>query len=119
MKTALCVLLCLALFACKGTSEETPKPSKASAALDKAQAQQLFARACAPCHGLKGKGDGPRSRRLGPMPDFTTADFQSTRDDAAIRLAIDEGKGRMPGFKHRFGEHEINALVGMVRDKKE
>ena len=77
-----------------------------------------IARACASCHGLGGQGDGPRGRRLGVLPDFTSPDFQQSRTDAGIRAVIEEGRGRMPGFRQRFGQHELDVLIKMVRSKK-
>lgn len=57
----------------------TPPPTPPSAALDcanptgelrgdKARGAQLYAQTCASCHGAEGKGDGPASKGLNPMP---------------------------------------------------
>src|ERR1700730_2403141 len=43
-----------------------------------AEGKQLYATNCAPCHGNKGKGDGPAASALTPKPaDHTSAVVQN------------------------------------------
>lgn len=103
-----------------GKGQDAPKgpskPLEASATpLDAAQGRQLYNRVCASCHGMGGKGDGHRAGMLGPLPDFTDAGFHTQRTDAQLIEVMKAGKGRMPGFRIRYGEHEFNALVAVVR----
>ncbi len=79
------------------------------------EGRALFNRACLGCHGVQGKGDGPRARTMSSIPDFTTEAFQQTRSDKKIRKTIQRGRGKMPSFAKRYGEHEHDALVKVVR----
>ncbi len=93
-------------------------PRTARAPLTEAEGRQLFAQVCASCHGVGGKGNGPRSAMLGGVPDFTDPNFQLGHEDVRIKQVIKEGSGRMPGFGMRFGVHEIDALTKVVRSFK-
>ena len=118
MRISILLFLFVFLVGCSKGEPAVQKPSgpaKATAPLSKEDGLQLYVRACASCHGNKGGGDGHRSRMIGPLPNFTTAEFHTSRTDAQLRAAITKGKGSMPAFEFRFGEHETTALVAVVR----
>ncbi len=80
------------------------------------QAEKLFKAQCAPCHGAKGRGDGPVAAALQPKPtDLTNPEFQAGRTDEELREAITSGKGAMPGFGKVIAPDEIDLLVAHVR----
>ena len=114
------VLLCFCLLflapGCRDAAKGS-EPSKKMVPLTAEAAENLYVRACASCHGIQGKGDGPRGRRIGGMPDFTDPAFHSSRLDDDLMKVIVNGSGRMPGFKHRFNQHELQALLEVVRKK--
>lgn len=89
-------------------------PKVAAQAAPKETAGSVAWRArCASCHGAGGRGDGPEGASLKPT-DLTDAAWQASRDDAAIRSAILEGKnGRMPKFA--LPDDVVGALVAHIR----
>src|SRR5262245_21675992 len=75
--TAAAVALAAILAASCGSpppvTEEEMKPLPPSEVpLALARGERLYRKACLDCHGARGNGNGPRSRRLEPHPwDFT------------------------------------------------
>lgn len=58
----------------------------------KAQAQEIFANRCTPCHGPKGHGDGPASKGLTPPPrNFGDPAWQQSVTDDHIEKIIKFG----------------------------
>ena len=58
----------------------------------KAQAQEIFANRCTPCHGPSGKGDGPASKGLTPPPrNFGDPAWQASVTDDHIEKIIKFG----------------------------
>ncbi len=67
----------------------TPPPSSEAA---RAEAQEIFATRCTPCHGATGGGDGPASAGLTPPPrNFHDKAWQSTVTDEHIEQIIQYG----------------------------
>lgn len=80
---------------------------------------------CALCHGLFGKGDGPRSAFFRPgvqyIIDLSNADLTTGRDDQ-LRQSIREGVSRlpqpayvMPQFKYILSDEEIESVFLYVK----
>jgi mono/diheme cytochrome c family protein len=97
----------------------TGKPATA------ARGEQIFLDHCALCHGLHGKGDGPRSAYFQPgvqyIPDLTVAGFLKGRDDQLL-ASIGEGLHRlpepayvMPQFKYILSDEEIRSVLAYVK----
>jgi len=83
---------------------------------DAAQGRDLFATACARCHGADGYG-GLAVFDGGPAPrNFHDHAFQRERTDEQLKLAIMNGKGTgMPSFGTLFDEGQLRSLVAHVR----
>lgn len=90
-----------------------------------ARGQQVFDDHCAICHGLYGKGDGPRSAFFVPeqqyIADLSNADFVNGRD-AQLLESIREGLRRfpepayvMPQFKYILSDDEIRSALAYVK----
>lgn len=81
-----------------------------------AQGRELFASACARCHGADGSGGLP-SFDGGPAPrNFREHAFHEQRSDGQIKLTIVNGKGLgMPPFGATFTDAQLEALVAQVR----
>ncbi len=80
--------------ACKRTPPpEAAEPEQAGAAGDPAaEATQIFATRCTPCHGPTGGGDGPASATLNPHPrNFHDAAWQASVTDGHIDQIIQFG----------------------------
>jgi len=76
-------------------------------------AQSLFDRKCAPCHGKDGKGDTVMGKRLG-VRAFALAQGKS---DADLERSLLEGVPgtKMPAFRDKLSDAEAKDLVKTVR----
>jgi mono/diheme cytochrome c family protein len=80
-------------------AKPSPAPTAASAAApvqsseaSRAEAQEIFATRCTPCHGSTGGGDGPASAGLTPPPrNFHDRAWQSAVTDEHIEQIIQYG----------------------------
>ena len=81
-----------------------------------ADAQKIYADTCVPCHGEDGRGRTPQGRKIGAK-DLG----QSKLGEAEILRQINDGskdaKGvqKMPAFKDRLSQDQIEALVAYVK----
>lgn len=79
----------------QGQPQGQPKKARGS---DVAGLVELaWTKNCVPCHGPRGRGDGPQ----GPMlraPDLTRAEWQARVTDEEIQETIRKGRNKMPGF---------------------
>jgi len=77
----------LALSACDGEQSEPPV-----GIVPVAEAQELFIRHCAICHGIGGGGNGLRRKSLQEKPpDFRALRWRSTATPQTVRDAIRDG----------------------------
>ena len=75
----------------------------------------LYKTQCSPCHGDKGKGDGPAAAALTPKPaDHTSAALQA-ESDGSLFYKISEGRKPMPAFKNTLKENQRWALINYIR----
>lgn len=90
-----------------------------------ARGEAIFLDHCALCHGIRGKGDGPRSAFFVPggqyIPDMTVAAVTSGRDKELL-VNIGEGLHRlpepsyvMPQFKYILSDEEIRSVLAYVK----
>ena len=77
---------------------------------------ELFATACARCHGPAGAPEAARAAQLG-VRDLTSPEFQRSLSDEDIHERIMRGSmnRRMPSFASKLSEAQVDALVGYVR----
>jgi mono/diheme cytochrome c family protein len=77
--------------------------------------ESLYITNCAPCHGKKGKGDGPAAAALSPKPaNHTSAAVQSEKD-GSLFWKISEGHNPMPPYKTMLSETQRWQLVDYIR----
>ncbi len=90
---------------------------------------EIFARACAPCHGAEGKGDGPRAAELARAPtDLTGESFlcrgtvgpRAMPSDADLNATLDLGSHRglpalAPGARRAALLHVKTLSPGFAR----
>ena len=117
------LLLLLAACSASGQLEEPalPRPTLAPARplalpsglelpvelADAAAVGPRFERECAACHGLAGRGDGPRAPMLRPPPaDLTDAARMRAIAPSWLHRSIVEGKGGMPSWGYQFDRRE-------------
>lgn len=90
-----------------------------------ARGEAIFVDHCAICHGLHGKGDGPRSaffqEGVQYIPDLTFEGSLKGRDQELLQ-SIKEGLRRlpepayvMPQFKYILSEEEIKSVLAYVK----
>jgi cytochrome c6 len=90
------------------------KPSNSPTSISVADGNAVYVAKCALCHGKDGRGL-PNWRAKG-QPDFTDANWQRSRADAALINVTKEGKGKyMPAFKGKLSDGDIAAVVARVR----
>lgn len=93
-------VLTLLLLACGDRPTAPPAPMTG---------KEVFAMACARCHGVRGAGDGPKAARLGPMPSL-----ERPLDRAAIHAVVVNGRGLMPPHAGRLSPEQIDRVVEYV-----
>lgn len=90
-----------------------------------ARGEAVFLDHCALCHGIHGKGDGPRSAFFEPggqyIPDMSVEAVLKGRDQELL-TSIREGLHRlpepayvMPQFKYILSEEEIMSVLAYVK----
>jgi cytochrome c6 len=84
--------------------------ASASIARADAAAGELFAKKCAVCHGKDGKGSAG-GLKMG-VKDLSA---ESKATEAAIATEISNGKGKMPAFKGKLTDAEIQSLAKFVK----
>lgn len=91
------------------------KPAQANAInADPFDASATYNSKCAKCHGRDGRSKTTRGR-LTHSRDLTKGDWQDDVSDERIFNSITNGKGKMPSFKKKLSENDINSLVTFVR----
>lgn len=106
-------------------SVTTPGPRfEAASKISTARGEQVFVEYCAVCHGLHGKGDGPRSAFFSDVqyiPDLTLEGFLTGRESEVLN-GIREGLARfeepaivMPQFKYILSETDIRSAFMYVQ----
>jgi mono/diheme cytochrome c family protein len=86
-----------------------------AAGAESSSGAELWRRRCAMCHGDDGRGHTQVAERT-PMPDLTSAGWQSSHSDEQIRAAIRlGGRDPMPAFKDRLTSEDLDALIRFIR----
>jgi len=72
---------------------------------------------CSPCHGDKGKGDGPASASLSPKPADHTSEVVQGQSDGSMYYKISEGHAHtaMPPFKAVLNADQRWAVINYIR----
>lgn len=79
------------------------------------EAKALYIANCGPCHGEKGRGDGPAAAGLNPKPaDHSSVAVQS-ESDGALFWKMSEGRAPMPSYKKIFSDQQRWELVNYIR----
>jgi mono/diheme cytochrome c family protein len=77
----------------------------------------LYKTYCSPCHGDKGKGDGPASVSLNPKPADHTSEMIQAESDGTLYYKLSEGHAHtaMPPFKAVLSADQRWALINFMR----
>ena len=71
---------------------------------------------CAMCHGPDGAGQTTMGKNL-KLRDLRSAEVQK-QTDAELTKWITDGKGKMPSYKGKLSDADIQALVAYIRTLK-
>ena len=93
------------------------KNPQASDAASIKNGKTLYQAYCTPCHGDKGKGDGPASASLNPKPADHTSAMVQAESDGALYYKISEGHAHtaMPPFKAVLNADQRWAIINYMR----
>lgn len=80
-----------------------------------AEAKTLYTANCGPCHGDKGRGDGPAAPGLNTRPADHTSEAVQRQSDGAIFWKLSEGRAPMPPYKNVFTDQQRWELVAYIR----
>jgi mono/diheme cytochrome c family protein len=118
-------LLIFNLIFTKSNAQRTPwitpeiaKEVKNPIAVDKsslAEGKLLYSTNCTPCHGDKGKGDGPAAQALAPKPADHTSSIVQNETDGSLFWKLSEGRNPMPGYKKILTDKQRWELVNYIR----
>ncbi|WP_157667091.1 MULTISPECIES: c-type cytochrome [unclassified Acidovorax] len=103
----------------------TPHFKPTGKTVSAARGEPIFVDHCALCHGLHGRGDGPRSAFFQPgvqfIPDFATPGYLNGRDEQLLQ-SVREGLSRlpepailMPQFKYILADDEIRSVLAYLK----
>src|ERR1700737_4572288 len=88
----------------QGTNWTAPKeadnvknPSSGNSSM-LADSRARYVANCGPCHGEKGRGDGPAAQGLNPRPADHTSVVVQNESDGALFWKLSEGRNPMPGY---------------------
>ena len=74
----------------------------------------IFATKCALCHGTDGTGKTSIGKTL-KIPDFHSPDIKKL-SDADLKAVITNGKNKMPPFKGKLTDAQIDQAISYVRE---
>jgi len=77
-------------------------------------ARSVYNSKCASCHDRDGRARSKRARREHAR-DMSTGEWQDSVSDERIYNSISNGKGKMPAFKKKLSEAQIDELVSYIR----
>lgn len=121
----LCLLLSFSFFSMRAIAQQPAwsaprnvddvKNPVASSGPVLAEAKVLYATNCGPCHGEKGRGDGPAAQALSPKPADHTSSLVQNESDGSLFWKLSEGRNPMPGYKKIFTEQQRWELICYIR----
>jgi len=76
----------------------------------------VFKAKCAMCHGADGSASTGMGKSMGLKP-LSSPEVQKM-SDADLTALVSSGKGKMPAYKGKLSDDEINAVVKYVKTLK-
>ena len=112
------VVVSLAVFAISGAAflmaGATSRNVSASVNGAPGDVTSVYNSKCADCHGRDGRARSMHAKHEHAR-DLTTAEWQDSVSDERIYNSISNGKGKMPAFKKKLSDSQIDELVSYVR----
>jgi len=119
---AVAAALLLTAAGCGGgdTSAAASAAKSAITDADRAEAEDLFAKRCAACHGTNGTGDGPGAMALTPKPrNYRDRAWQRSVTDEQIEKAIVYGGAAVGKSPQMVANPDLQAKPGVVAALRE
>lgn len=111
----LSLIVAAALFVFSNTSRTQAEfANMAEVAVD---AKTIFVSKCASCHGKDGRAKTFRGK-LSHARNLADSEWQNNVSDERLFNSISNGRNKMPSFKKKLSEAEIDSLVTYVRRLK-
>ena len=85
-----------------------------SAAVVPGDAKTTFDAKCSSCHGKDGRAKSLHAKHVHAR-DLTDAAWQNEVTDERLFNSISNGRGKMPAFKKKLSDAQIDELVAYVR----
>ena len=100
------------LLGAVGPSSATSVPPSA-----RDEGRGVYDRHCADCHGLEGRGDGPKATSLSPRPGNLVSAETAAKSDQDLLKIIANGLPRtaMAGWNERLLRDEQLAVLAYIR----
>lgn len=86
-----------------------------------ARGYEIYMRHCIACHGLQGRGDGPRAYSTAIKPrNLKEEPWKFGDDEASVLKIISQGgpNGVMPAFEKSLNPKELDSIVKYIRHLK-
>lgn len=77
---------------------------------------QVFKTKCAMCHGQDGKGQTAMGK-ANNLKDLASSDVQNVHD-SELKNIIENGKGKMPAYKGKLTDEQVEQVVAYIRTLK-
>jgi len=78
-----------------------------------AQSEATFKAKCAMCHGADGSANSPAGKSMGAR-DFRSPEVMK-ESEAELQQAIESGRKKMPAYKGKLSDSDIQGLVKYIR----
>lgn len=79
------------------------------------EGKDLYSQHCKSCHGVKGKGDGPKAEKIDiSCGDFSSPEF-AKKTDGELYWKTTEGRKPMPSFKEKLSDNERWSVILYVK----
>jgi mono/diheme cytochrome c family protein len=80
---------------------------------DAVKGAEVYKAKCASCHGADGKGETPVGKSL-KVRDLASSETQN-QHDSELKTFLENGKGKMPAYKGKLTNEQIENLVQYIR----